>query len=582
MEEVGLLISIAIVLGSALIGGMAARLIRLPIILGYLVSGIIIGPYGFDLLSEAMEFLSEGVGFSTSTTLIEDEVRTLAWIGVVLLMFTLGIEFSLKTLRKVGKVAILGGLGQILLTIAVGFALGLLLDWELKEAVIFGFFISLSSTIIVLKMLMDRGEVGSPHGRVMIGILLVQDICVVPMMVILVSLGQTDVPLVEAFGWAVLKAGIFVAVLIALGIWVFPWFMKRVMRRRSQELFLLAVVGLCLGAAFGAEYAGLSIALGAFLVGILISESEYAHQALADIRPLRDIFAILFFVSLGMLADPSFIVENPIDVCVVVVVIVVGKFVITSLVPRVFNYSAKTSLFVGSGLFQIGEFSFVLAAIALETQVISEYLYSLTLTAAFITILLTPFSMGLASIVYHRLIGVERIGGFFASYVDPVVADSELEFANHVVICGYGRVAQNLGQVLERRNFSYLIVDIDPRVIEGAIEKGIPCIYGDASNPDILARARLDKARVLVIGMPDPVAARLVAENARRINPRLDIVARVHREEDTEVMTTIGVTEIVRPEREAGLEIIRHTLHRFGLTTQETQYIINSLREETT
>ncbi|HEY48954.1 MAG TPA: sodium:proton exchanger [Dehalococcoidia bacterium] len=562
MEEPGLLTSMAIVLGVALIGGMAARIMKLPVILGYLLSGVLIGPYGLKLISE--------VG----------DVETLAEIGVVLLMFTLGLEFSFTTLRRIGKVAVFGGTAQIVVTAALGLMVGQLLDWSLRGSVLFGFFIALSSTIIVLKTLMERGELGSPHGRVMIGILLVQDISVVPMMVILPSLDEVGFDLWISLGWAVLQAILFLGAIFAIGVWVLPWFMRRVAGGRSRELFLLTVVCLCLGAAFGAYHFGLSAALGAFIAGLLVSESEYAHQALADIRPLRDIFAILFFVSLGMLADLSFIAENPGEVAAVVVAIVLGKFVIAGLVARLFGYSAKTALFVGSGLFQIGEFSFVLAALALELEIISRDLYSLTLAAALITMLLTPFGMGLTSALYHRFIQTERGARLFASGLDPEVLDERKQLVNHAVICGYGRVAQNLGTVLERRGFSYLIIDLDPRVIDSAHERGIPHIYGDASNPEILARAELERAKVLVITFPDPIAAKLAVANARRINPRIDVVARVQRDEDSEALRKLGVAEMVRPELEAGLEIIRHTLHRFGLTMQEIQYIVNTLREE--
>ena len=393
-------------------------------------------------------------------------------------------------------------------------------------------------------------------------------------------MGETGTELLVALGWAILKGVLFLGAIFVLGFWVLSWLMRRVAGEPSRELFLLTVVCLCLGAAFGAYHAGLSIALGAFLAGLLVSESEYAHQALADIRPLRDIFATLFFVSLGMFADPSFIAENPVEVAAVVAAIVLGKFAIIALITWVFGYSAKTSLFAGSGLFQIGEFSFVLAALALETDVISVDLYSLTLTAAFITILLTPFSIGLTSRLYHRIIQVKRVSRLFAARLDSEALDEGKRLSSHVVICDYGKTAKNLGQVLEHRDFSYLIIDIDPRVIDLARERGIPCIYGDASNPEILAQAKLERAKVLVITFPDPIAAEMVVGNARRINPRLDVVARVHRDEDTEVLRRLGVAEMVRPELEAGLEIIRHTLHRFGLTSQEIQYIVNTLREE--
>jgi CPA2 family monovalent cation:H+ antiporter-2 len=562
MEELSLLTSMAIVLGVALIAGMAVRPLRLPVVLGYLLSGVVIGPYGLKWVEDVQE------------------VETLATIGVVLLMFTLGIEFSLRTLRQVGRVATIGGVAQIVSTIGLGFLVGWLLGWPMREAILFGLFISLSSTIVVLKALMERGELGSTHGRIMIGILLVQDLSVVPMMVILPSLEETGTALLASLGWAALKALGFLGGIFVLGFWVLPWVMRRVAGVRSRELFLLAIVCLCLGAAFGAYKAGLSIALGAFVAGLIVSESDYAHQAMADIRPLRDVFAVLFFVSLGMLIDPEFIIENPVDVAVVVAAIVLGKFVIMSVVARAFGYSDKTVLFVGSGLFQIGEFSFILAALALELDLITNDLYSLTLTAALITILLTPFAMSLASVFYHRVAQTERGSRLLAPRADPGPWERSKPLTNHVVVCGYGRVSRNLCSVLERRKFSYLAIDIDPRVIDSLRERGIPCIYGDASNREILAQAELGRCRVLVVTFPDPISTKLVVENARRINPRLDIVARIHTEEEIEELRGLGVAELVRPELEAGLEIIRHTLHRFGLSGQEILYIVNTLRDE--
>jgi CPA2 family monovalent cation:H+ antiporter-2 len=486
----------------------------------------------------------------------------------------------LKTLRQIGRVATLGGAAQIIATTALGFGVGWLLHWSVKESLLFGLFISMSSTIIVLKTLIERGELGSTHGRVMAGILLVQDLSVVIIMLILPSLGDDGGVFTRAWGRDFLRALSFLALIFVLGFWVMPWFMRRVTEGRSRELFVLTVVCLVFGAAFGAYYVGLSVALGAFLAGLLVSEAEYAHQARADIGPLRDIFAILFFVSLGMLADPSFMMANPAEVGAVVAAIVVGKFVIVSVIVWAFGYSGKTTLFAGSGLFQIGEFSFVIAAVALGMGIISNHLYSLTLAAAGITMLLTPFGMGLVSGLYHRLIRVKGVSRLFAAHTDPGVSDERKRLSGHVVICGYGQVARNLGKVLERRKFPYLVVDIDPRNLDPVRARGIPCIYGDAANPEILARAGLERARVMVITFPDPIATRLAAANARRINPRLDVVARVHRDEDTEALRELGVAEMVRPELEAGLEIIRHTLHRFGLTTQEIQYIVNALREE--
>jgi len=261
-------------------------------------------------------------------------------------------------------------------------------------------------------------------------------------------------------------------------------------------------------------------------------------------------------------------------------VIIAGKFLIVSFITWAFGYAPKTALFAGGGLFQIGEFSFILAAVALEMSLISDHIYSLTLAAAGITMLLTPFGTGLVSGVYHRMIQRKRVAGLLTARVDPVATEERKQLSGHVVICGYGRTAQNLGRVLERRNFPYLVIDIDPRSLESLRGSATPCIYGDAANPDILAQAQLERARVMVITFPDPIAAKLAVANARKINPMLDIVARVHREEDSEALRGLGAAKMVRPELEAGLEIIRHTLHRFGLTAQEIQYIVNILREE--
>jgi len=561
--ELSLLENMAIVLGAALIGGMVARRLKLPVILGYLAGGIAIGPYGLGLVSDM------------------EQIDTLATIGVVLLLFTLGIEFSLSAVRKMGKVAILGGIGQILATATLGLMAGWLFNWSLVEAVFFGFVIALSSTMIVIKTLMDRGELGSPHGRVMIGILLVQDLSVIPLMVIVPYLDQSGVALLSALGWGALKAVLFLGALLVLGFWGLPWLMRRLAGERSRELFLLAVVCLGLGAAFGTYYFGLSAAFGAFVAGLLISESEYAHQALADIVPLRDIFATLFFVSLGMLVDLDFAVANPAMVGGVVAIIILGKFVICSFIPWLFGYGGKTMLFVGSGLFQIGEFSFILAALALDEGIISNDLYSLTLTSAAITILLTPFGLILASALYYRLSQGVRFSRLFASRLDlGSPSEEKEELSSHVVICGCGRVGRNLGRVLERRNLSRLVIDIDPRVIESLRARGVPAVYGDASNPHILAQARLEKARVMVVTFADPMATELALKNALRINPKLYVVARVHGDEEAEVLRDMGVAELVRPDFEAGLEIIRHTLHRFGLTTHEIQYIVNTLRDE--
>jgi len=367
--------------------------------------------------------------------------------------------------------------------------------------------------------------------------------------------------------------------MLALGYWFMPWFLKRVAGQRSRELFLLTVVVICLAAAFGTYYFGLSAAFGAFAAGLLISQSGFARQAFADILPLRDTFAALFFVSLGMLANLHFVVNNLATVAIVVVAIILTKFLIYSLITRLFGYSHKTVLMVGTGLAQSGEFSFILATVGVQVGIISDILFSLIIAASIITLLITPFAMSLNTFLYRQLSQRKWFARQLTLRVDPEWHVQGLQLSRHAVICGYGNVGRRVAEVLERQKFAYLVVELDPTIISGLRARGIPCIYGDASNPEILAHTSLDRARVLICTVPDYVAAELTARNALKINPKLDIVARVHRDSDVELLRGAGVTELVLPLFEGSLEMIRHTLHRFGMTSTEIQYILNNLRQ---
>jgi CPA2 family monovalent cation:H+ antiporter-2 len=561
MEGLGVGLDLLIVLAVAIIGGMVARFLRLPIILGYLAGGIAVGPHGLRFINETAS------------------ISSLAEIGVVLLLFAIGLEFSLKELLKLGRVAVLGGIAQIVLTALVGFGLGRGVGLGLTGSVFFGFIIAMSSTMVVLKLLSDRGELDTTHGRIMLGILLVQDLSVVPVMVVMPAVGSGTEGLWAALGLAFVKAVGFIAVMLALGYWGMPWFMKRVAGQRTRELFLLTVVVVCLAAAFGTYYVGLSAAFGAFAAGLLISQSGFARQAFADILPLRDTFGALFFVSLGMLADLQFIRENLAAVGLVILVIMAVKFLVCSVIMRVFGYGHKTILMVSTGLLQIGEFSFILALMGFREGLFSERLYNLTIAAAITTMLLTPFIMSMNSFLYKWLSQRRWFARQLTSRIDPGAVVHKLDLSRHAVICGYGDVGRRIAEVLEKQKFTYLVIDLDPTVVEALRNRGIPVIYGDASNPEILAHAGLDKARVLICTIPDYVAEELTARNALKINPRLDIVARVHRDSDVELLKGVGVTEIVLPFFEGSLEMIRHTLHRFGMSGTDIQYILNSLRQ---
>ncbi|MBI4497441.1 MAG: cation:proton antiporter [Chloroflexi bacterium] len=567
MEDLALLLDMALVLGAAVVAGALAQRLGQPVLVGYLLAGMVVGPYGLGLVREAAT------------------VQVLATVGVVLLLFTLGVEFSLADLARIGPVAVLGGTLQVLATAALGALVAFALDWGALPAVYFGFLLAFSSTAVILKLLSDRGELDAPHGRISLGIALVQDLAVVPVMVILPALARPQGDLLLTLGVAAGKAVVLLVGALLLGTRVMPWLLERVALLRSRELFLLAVLVLVLGTAQGTLLFGLSLAFGAFLAGLLVSESDYAQQALAEIMPLRDVFASLFFVSLGMLTDPRFLLEAPALVALVVTLLVVGKAVLTMGVVRIFGYPAMTAVLVGAGLFQVGEFSFVLARVGVESGILPNGVYALILISALLTMLLTaPVLSGVASLerrantlqMLHWLRHAEADRAGAAQAVKGVAAS----LVNHAVICGYGRVGRQVAEALRRRGLPFVVVDIDARRLRELRDAGTPTVYGDASSPFVLGQCNLPRARVLVLAMSDPIAQELALRNARQIAPRLDVVARMIRGADWDLLRALGASEVVQPEFEAGMEILRHTLHRFGVSGTEVQYLISSIRNE--
>jgi monovalent cation:H+ antiporter-2, CPA2 family len=564
VEGLNIGLDLLIVLATAIIGGMIARLLRLPVILGYLVGGLVIGPFGFGLVHDS------------------ETIDTLANIGVVLLLFAIGLEFSLKELLKLGKISVIGGLMQMVLTAAICFGLGILLDISVTGSIFFGFIVSLSSTMIVLKLLLDRGEIDTIHGRILLGILLIQDICVVPLIVAEQAVGDGTGTLWISILIAMGKAIGFIIVMLGLGYWGMPWFLKKVADMRSREVFLLTVIVICLAAAFGTYYFGLSAAFGAFAAGLLIAQSPYSRQAFADILPLRDTFAALFFVSLGLLADRAFILEKIVLIIIIVIGVMFIKFLVGCAIPRIFGYSHKTVLLVGTGLVNVGEFAFILASLGMSRGIFTAEIYNLIIAVAILTMFLTPFAMSFTSYAYKRLSQTKFFASQLTSHIDPGGRIHDQMLSRHAVICGYGTVGRRVAEALQKQKFSYLVIELDPNAISLLNSKSIPCIYGDASNPEILSHADLDKARVLICTTPDYLATELTARNALKINPKLDIVARVHRDDDAENLKKAGVTELVLPFFEGSLEIVRHTLHRFGMNSRDIQYILNNMRTEQT
>ncbi|MBI2934502.1 MAG: cation:proton antiporter [Chloroflexi bacterium] len=561
MEQSQLVVNFTVLLGAALVGGMIAHRLRQPIILGYLIVGIAIGPHMAGLVNDV--------------ALIEAS----AIIGVALLMLTLGLEVSFGQFKQVGKFGLWGGLGQILATFVLGSLSGIFLfRWSLPQSVLFGLVISLSSTMVGLKILMERGETDSVHGRAMVAILILQDIAAVLMIIILPILTGAGQDMATILLMTVIKAIAIVSLAAAAGIWVLPWLMGRVGGVRARELFLLIVLVLGLGAALSTQLFGLSAVFGAFLIGLVLRETRFAHQALAEITPLRDIFAALFFVSLGMLLDPKFIVDNWPQVVAAVSLIMLIKFVVVYGIVRI-KYTGAVAMLAGAGLLQIGEFSFILAQEGVNTGIISADYYSLIIGSAIITMLLTPGSIGLASWLYPRVVSrasKRRRGRQSVQFEGEVSSNGR----GHVVVAGFGRIGQNLAKGLEDAGLPITIIESNPETVCRIRSEGTRCIYGDASNHHILSHVDLHRAKVLVVTYPDPLAVRSTVRSARAINPELKIIARVHRQKEADRLKKLGVETLINPEYEASLEFIRRTLVVAGKEEEYVKCIMDTARHD--
>ena len=547
---------IALILVAALLGGLVARRLGLPLILGYILAGVAVGP---------------NTGGPTVSSV--HDIELLAEIGVALLLFTIGLHFSLDELAPVRRVALFGTAAQMALTIAFGYGLGRLLGFGWQEATWFGALLSLSSTAVVLKSLSEQGVMGTLSSRVIIGMLVAQDLAVVPLIIVLPELGSLGQGLSE-LGVAALRAAAFVAVMVVFGRRVLPWLMARVAAWNSRELFLISVVAIGLGVGYATYLFGLSFAFGAFVAGLVLSQSDYSHQALADVEPLRDVFAMLFFVSVGMLLDPAFLIQNAGTVALVVALVFAVKGLVFAGVVRAFGYGNIIPFAVGLGLFQVGEFSFVIARVGVEEGAISESSYSIVLSTAVITMSLTPFAMRLAPLLYGRW--RER----FPKEAMSTFNLPERGLGDHVVIAGYGRVGSFVARLLARLDQPFVVVDPNPGRADEARDSGYPVVYGDAGAEPVLEAAGVRRARLVIVTVPDPVGARLVVERARSINPNVHVVARTTTVEQLEELGRLGVYEAVHPESEAGLELGRQALSHLGVPAGDIQRFADEVRRE--
>ena len=552
----GIASDFVLVIVAGLLGGIFARILRLPLLVGYVIAGVFVGPH------------------TAGPTVVQiHDIELLAEIGVALLLFSLGLEISFRDLRPVRRVALLGGSLQIVLVCVLG-AIGAMYGLQLPpaESMWFGAMISVSSTMVVVKILTAAGVTSTLASRVMIGLLVVQDFAVVPMLIILPQLSNPEDTLLKLLR-SFAAAGAALAIVFVFGTRLLPHILKRVLAWGSRELFLVTVVTIGIGVGYAAYLAGLSLALGAFIAGIILNESEFSHQALSDVAPLRDIFGLLFFVSVGMLFDPAFVFAHVPQVCVVIAVIVIGKAIVIGLITRVFGYRNMAPWIVGLGLSQIGEFSFVLARVGLTGGFLSKSTYDLILTSTIAT-------MGLSPIVSAMALRLGRRWPARPESTGAPQAELTGTLAGHVIVGGYGRSGKAVVRALSEAKIDFVVIELDHAVLGETNKIGVRQLWGDVSTEEILRAAHVDHARMLLLTMPDANTIRIAVDRALAINPRLTVIARAAQERHVRELRNLGVVAAVQPEYEAGMEMVRQALVRSSYDETAREAILKGLRDE--
>ena len=551
---------IEILFGLALVTVIIFRKLMFPSIIGFLVTGVLAGPYALGLIKDT------------------HQVEQMAEIGVVLLLFTIGIEYSLKELMRIKHLVLWGGGVQVGVTIALVTLVGLVFGIPWQQATFFGFLVSLSSTAILMKLLMDAGEMDSPHGKICLGILIFQDLCIVPLMLFTPFLGGagnglTGIAIVSLKALAVVVAAHFGARFAV------PWIFNQVVKARSRELFILTIIFVGFGTAWLTAQAGLSLALGAFIAGLAISESEYSHQVMGDIIPFRDAFMSLFFISVGMLLDPMTLVKHPLAVLLIVAGIVLIKWLVATGAALVLQFPSRPALMSGLMLTQVGEFSFVLSHAGQKYNLLSPEQYQIFLAASVATMALTPYLINYAEPIANRvscwlpamLKSGNRVTG---------VSHDHFPMEDHVIIVGFGVNGKNLARVLNGNGIRYIAIETNHHTVKAERKKGTRIIFGDASKAEILSHALIEKARMLVIAISDATATRRVAAQARMMKPGIHIIVRTRYIAEMEPLYQLGVNDVVPEEFETSVEIFSRVLRAYLVPHDQIDHCIAEVRRD--
>lgn len=550
-----------IVFGLSILVLLVCYRLRIPTIVGFLLTGMLAGPV---------------VGNRS-------EVETLAQIGIVLLLFSIGIEFSLKNLVQIKNIVLIGGPLQVLTTIVAVYAASLWLHLSPAQALFMGFLLSLSSTAIVLKRFQEKGEVESPHGKTSLGILIFQDLIVVPMMLLVPILSGKSGALGPSLLLLLVKIIGIVAFMYACIKWIVPKVLFWIAKTRSSELFLLSVIVICFSIAWLTSSAGLSIALGAFLAGLILSESEYSYQALGSILPFRDVFTSVFFISIGMLFDIAFFIHHPVPIILLAAGVLLLKVVIASLIPALLGFPLRTMVLAGLSLGQVGEFSFILAVSGMESGLLDGNTYQVFLGVSILTMAATPFVMGLGdwiSDLLHKMPFPRRIlSGLDAA--DAIQSQAFTDKLNdHLIIIGFGVNGRNVARAAKAAGIPYVITEMNPETVRKEKAAGEPIFYGDCTQEAVLAHVKVRRARVVAIGIPDPVATRRVVENARKLNPSVHIIARTRFFQETKPLYDLGASEVIPEEFETSVEIFTRVLMKYLVPRYEIEQFIAEVRSD--
>jgi CPA2 family monovalent cation:H+ antiporter-2 len=542
-----------------------ARL-RLPTVAGLLAAGALIGPHGFGLVHDT------------------HAIEVLAEVGVVLLLFTIGLEFSLHRLRSIFAQVAIGGTLQVGGTIAAVLGIALLVGVPLRQAVFYGFVFALSSTAIVLRALMERRELDAPHGRFIVGVLIFQDLCVVPMVLIvpLLVAGESASGGAIALLGALGRALIVVVGVLGASRWVLPPLLRIVDQAQSRDMFVLAVLALCIGTAWLTSLAGLSLALGAFLGGMMVADTEYGHRATGDMLPLRDVFVSVFFVSLGMLFDSSVVASQPLLTGLLLCGFIAGKGAIATIAATAMRFPPRVAWLAGVGLAQFGEFGFVLAKLGLDVGVVTEEAMSPLLAAGIASMFLTPVLVRAAphfSAGERLLAPLARMLG--ARGINEATQAEEHVMSGHVVVIGYGVAGRLIGKALDSSSVAWTALEINSDSVRQARERGEPVFYADASSREALAHAHVAEARAVVVTMNDRGALARTVDSLRTMAPGVPVLVRTHFLADREALEHNGASDVIIEEVEAGLEMLARVLRRMNVPRNLIESRMVEAREST-